>query len=168
MTRDVLPHTWVRLRLQDVLEERDDRCGQSSFPVLSITKSRGMVLAGERFARALHSKDVRRYRLSRRDDFVVDPMLLWDGQIARQRVVDAGIVSPDYRVYSVRNGVEPAYLEYVLRSSEMRDRYRAGARGALGAPTSGAGALHAPTSLTFPFAFRPLLSSGGSPPSSRL
>lgn len=88
-----------------------------------------MVLAAERFSRNLHSKNLERYRVSYRDEFVVDPMLLWDGQVARQRVVDAGIVSPDYRTFKVREGFDPAFLEYLLRSAQMRARYKLEARG---------------------------------------
>lgn len=121
---------WTWGTVADVLVEHDERCGsRHDIPVLSITKARGIVLASERFSNGLHSEDLTRYRVARFDDFVVDPMLLWDGQIARQTRVSAGVVSPDYRVYRSRDQAHPAFLDYLFRSPTMRGRYRAGARG---------------------------------------
>src|SRR5581483_9132669 len=101
---------WRTTTVVEALEEHGDRAGErSTLPLLSITKARGMVLASERFKKGLHSDDLSRYRVAHRNEFVVDPMLLWDGQIARQRVVDAGLVSPDYRVYRIREGVDPGF-----------------------------------------------------------
>lgn len=123
------PSEWRQATVADVLVEHGEPCGDASLPLLSITKARGMVPAADRFTRGLHNKNRARYRVAKRDEFVVDPMLLWDGQIARQRVMDAGIVSPDYRVYSVAEGHDPAFLEFWFRSPSMRQRYAAAARG---------------------------------------
>jgi type I restriction enzyme S subunit len=60
---------------------------------------------------------------------VADPMLLWDGAIGIQRVVDAGLVSPDYRVYAASEGSDPAFLAYLVRSPHMISCYQGGARG---------------------------------------
>ncbi len=127
---DHLKNSWRRVRLGDLLEEHEERCGiREDLPLLSITKARGMVLAADRFTRGLHSKDKSRYRIARRDEFVVDPMLLWDGQVARQKIVEAGLVSPDYRVFRSRADVDLEFLEFALRSPRMKSHYRAFAKG---------------------------------------
>jgi type I restriction enzyme S subunit len=114
----------------DVFVERVDR-GESRthLPILSVTKSRGPMLASERFGKPLHGKDLAKYRVAYRNDVVADPMLLWDGSIGIQRVVDAGLVSPDYRVYAHAPNGSPEFLAYLVRSPGMLPFYQGGARG---------------------------------------
>jgi type I restriction enzyme S subunit len=87
------------------------------------------MLASERFGKVMHGRDLGRYRVAPRDSVVADPMLLWDGSIGLQTVVDAGLVSPDYRVYQPARGVDPTFLGYVVRSPLMLPHYQSGARG---------------------------------------
>lgn len=87
------------------------------------------MLASERFSKVLHSRNLSRYRIAHRHQIVVDPMLLWDGSIGIQRVVDAGLVSPDYRVYTPSEDVDPTFLAYLVRSPTMLHHYQGGARG---------------------------------------
>lgn len=124
-----IPKHWQSTRLSEVLSECDDRCGTLSVPVLSVTKTRGLMLASERFGRVMHGKNLAAYRLARRGTLVADPMLLWDGSIGIQDVVDAGAVSPDYRVYCVSDQLDLEYLRNLIRSPAMVRRYQDGARG---------------------------------------
>lgn len=124
-----IPKHWQSTRLSEVLSECDDRCGTLSVPVLSVTKTRGLMLASERFGRVMHGKNLAAYRLARRGTLVADPMLLWDGSIGIQDVVDAGAVSPDYRVYCVSDQLDLEYLRNLIRSPSMIRRYQDGARG---------------------------------------
>jgi type I restriction enzyme S subunit len=87
------------------------------------------MLASERFGKALHSRDLGKYRVARRGTIVADPMLLWDGSIGRQEVVDAGLVSPDYRVYELADHVDSNFMRYVVRDPSMVRHYQGGARG---------------------------------------
>ena len=130
MTSERLPAGWLSAKYGDAMIETDERAGdRMDLPVLSVTKTRGPMLASERFGKALHTRDVSRYRVARRDVIVADPMLLWDGSIGIQRVVDAGLVSPDYRVYAPSGRTDPAFLAYVVRSPTMLPHYQGGARG---------------------------------------
>jgi type I restriction enzyme S subunit len=130
MTSELLPSGWRPARYGEAMVEADERAGEHvDLPVLSVTKTRGPMLASERFGKALHSRDLSRYRVARRNVIVADPMLLWDGSIGIQRVADAGLVSPDYRVYEPSDQAEPAFLAYVVRSPTMLPHYQGGARG---------------------------------------
>lgn len=124
------PEGWRMSTYGDVFVERVDR-GESRthLPILSVTKSRGPMLASERFGKPLHGKDLAKYRVAYRNDVVADPMLLWDGSIGIQRVVDAGLVSPDYRVYAHAPNGSPEFLAYLVRSPGMLPFYQGGARG---------------------------------------
>lgn len=126
----MIPEEWRSATYGDALIESEERAGERiDLPVLSVTKSRGPMLASERFGRVMHSRDLSRYRVARRDSIVADPMLLWDGSIGRQAVVDAGLVSPDYRVYEPASDCDPAFLGYLVRSPQMLPHYQGGARG---------------------------------------
>jgi len=125
-----LPSGWQATTYGAVLEETHERRGQNAdLPVLSVTKTRGPMLASERFGKPLHGRDLGNYRVARRGTIVADPMLLWDGSIGRQGVVDAGLVSPDYRVYEVRDHVSSDFMQYVVRDPSMLRHYQGSARG---------------------------------------
>jgi len=130
MTPDSAPAGWRRARYGDALAETDERAGdRTSLPVLSVTKTRGPMLASERFGKTMHGRDLSRYRVAPRNHIVADPMLLWDGSIGVQQVVDAGLVSPDYRVYKPTEVAHSAFMAYLVRSPLVQSYYQGGARG---------------------------------------
>lgn len=121
---------WRKATLRELVSESNERAGaRTDLPVLSVTKNRGVMLASERFGKPLHGRNLAKYRLARRGQLAVDPMLLWDGSLGLQRSVDAGLVSPDYRVFDAAAGVDPNFLEALLRSDAMRPHFQSGARG---------------------------------------
>jgi type I restriction enzyme, S subunit len=123
------PSGWRAAEFGDVFRETTELRGERNLPVLSVTKTRGPMLASERFGRALHGRNLAKYRVAPRNSIVADPMLLWDGSIGRQTSADAGIVSPDYRVYKVLDGVKPEFMGFVVRNPAMLRHYQGGARG---------------------------------------
>ena len=125
-----LPAGWIRCAVGDVLAEHHDRVADQELLPLSLTKHAGLVPAVERFGRALHGKNVARYRIVHPDDVVLDPMLLWDGAIARSHRDEPGFVSPDYRVFrSDPATVDLSFLEQWFRGSEARTAFANEARG---------------------------------------
>lgn len=130
MTSDSVRVGWTAARYGDVLVEVEDRAGERlELPVLSVTKTRGPMLASDRFGKVMHGRDLSRYRVAHRHDVVADPMLLWDGSIGSQQVVDAGLVSPDYRVYRPTHAADHRFLAHLVRSPLVLPHYRVGARG---------------------------------------
>lgn len=124
------PDGWRRTTYGQAMTETEDRAGGNvTLPVLSVTKTRGPMLASERFGKVMHGRDLGKYRVAWRYSVVADPMLLWDGSIGLQTVVDAGLVSPDYRVYKPAPEVDPGFLGYLVRSPLMQPHYQGGARG---------------------------------------
>ena len=125
-----VPDGWKAAVYGDVLTETHDRRGDvADVPVLSVTKTRGPMLASERFGKPLHGRDLSKYRLAPRNTIVADPMLLWDGSIGIQRAADCGVVSPDYRVYEVSPEADVDYIASLVRSPGIRRYYQTGARG---------------------------------------
>ena len=124
------PEGWRSATYGQVMAETEHRADEATeLPVLSVTKTRGPMLASERFGKVMHGRDLKKYRVAHRGSVVADPMLLWDGSIGLQTVVDAGLVSPDYRVYQPAKDVDPRFLGYLVRSPMMLPHYQGGARG---------------------------------------
>lgn len=124
------PEGWRKATYGHAMTETEQRAeGAIDLPVLSVTKTRGPMLASERFGKVMHGRDLGKYRVAHRDYVVADPMLLWDGSIGLQTVVDAGLVSPDYRVYKPAPEIDPKFLGYLVRSPLMLRHYQGGARG---------------------------------------
>jgi type I restriction enzyme S subunit len=124
------PEGWRKATYGEAMTETEQRAETAiHLPVLSVTKTRGPMLASERFGKVMHGRDLSKYRLAPRDFVVADPMLLWDGSIGLQNVVEAGLVSPDYRVYKPGRQVDPKFLGYLVRSTLMLPHYQGGARG---------------------------------------
>lgn len=124
------PSGWRGVELREIMVESDARAADRvDLPLLSVTKHDGAVLAKERFSRVLAGKDLSRYRVARRESVVIDPMLLWDGVIALQHRFAEGLVSPDYRVFELSDGVDPSFFDYLAHEPGMRRQYAAAARG---------------------------------------
>lgn len=127
---EAIPAGWREVRLGDILVEQDERVGaRTDLSPLSLTKAEGLVPARERFGKDLLGKDLSRYRVCRRDDFVVDPMLLWDGAVARLTRFEAGFVSPDYRVYRATEDVHAPFVSYLLSGPAAREAFANNAKG---------------------------------------
>lgn len=129
MRRANLPEGWERIRLDAVLSEHQDRVENRALDALSLTKDLGVIQARDRFGRALHGRDVSKYRHVRSGEVVVDPMLLWDGAIARLWRHAEGFVSPDYRVYRLNPRIDPRFFDFLVESHHMRAAFKNNARG---------------------------------------
>ena len=93
-----------------------ERCGENDLPVLSITKSDGIVLQSEKFKKRIASKDTADYKVVHRGQ-LVQGIHIDEANFGIQEVVDAGIVSPAYKIWNITsNMIVPRYLEIVLRS----------------------------------------------------
>ena len=105
------------VQLGDVIAAaKVNRCGDNDFPVLSITKSDGIVLQSEKFKKRIASQDTADYKVVHRGQ-LVQGIHIDEANFGIQKIVDAGIVSPAYKIWNITsNMIVPRYLEIVLRS----------------------------------------------------
>ena len=100
------------------------RCGEHSYPVLSITKQDGIIMQSEKFKKRIASADTSDYKIIPRGK-LVQGIHIDEENFGIQDIVDNGIVSPAYGVWNVNDGlVIPKYLEMVLRSPKSIEFYR--------------------------------------------
>ena len=92
-------------------------------PVLTLTERNGFVPQAERFNKRLATEDTSSYKVVRRNDIAFNPYLLWAGAVAQNTIVDAGVISPLYPTFHVREGHDPRYVARLLLTPEMIGAY---------------------------------------------
>ena len=118
---------WQTNRLGDIAEEVVRR-NEHGVPVLSCTKTRGLVPSLEYFGRRVHSVDTSNYKVVRRGEFAYATNHIEEGSIGSLDFLDAGLVSPMYTVFRVRAGVHGAYLFRLLKTERYRRIFEARTR----------------------------------------
>ncbi|MDP1822764.1 MAG: restriction endonuclease subunit S [Archangium sp.] len=91
-------------------------------PPLSVTKDRGVVLQSEKYNKRV-ATDPSKYVIVEDGDFAFDPMSLYYGSLGRVRGIGQGLISPDYVAFTVDSSVDADFIEYLLRSPAMVQKY---------------------------------------------
>lgn len=93
-----------------------ERCGDRDLPVLSITKDDGIVLQNEKFKKRIASVDASTYKVVPRGK-LVQGIHIDERNFAIQNIVDEGIVSPAYKIWTVdTTKAVPEVLAFALRT----------------------------------------------------
>ena len=123
------PDGWRIRQLGEMCAQVSERAKGVDLPVLSVSKDLGIVLQSEKFKKRIASEDTSNYKRVRYDQFVYDPMLLWAGNVGRQRRVAEGVVSPAYTVFEANTDLDKDFFEYFLRQPCMTEFYKNISRG---------------------------------------
>ena len=117
-------------QLKDLIQPAPlERCGDRSFPVLSMTMHDGIMLQSDRFKKSLASADQSAYKVVKRNQLVVG-FPIDEGVLYIQQVADAGIMSPAYDVWNVdESKVDLQYFELCLHSPQSMMFYKSNLRG---------------------------------------
>ena len=109
--------------LSDILQEVDERSTVvNQHQVLSSTV-KGIFSQKEYFNKDIASEDNKGYKVVRRGQIVLSPQNLWMGNINFNARFDVGIVSPSYKVYSIRDGLNPMFIASLLRTKKALYEY---------------------------------------------
>ena len=119
-----IPVEWDVVWLGDVLREVNVRVKDmqdieaKQFPVLSLTKDRGLILQSERFGKRIAKDDVSDYKVVQRGQIVYNPYVIWEGAVHILRDYEYGLVSPVYPVWEAKPHVAHAYfIDHLLSFS---------------------------------------------------
>ena len=112
------------IKLGNVIQSaKSERCGDREYPVLSITKSDGIVLQSDKFKKRIASQDTDQYKIVYRGQ-LVQGIHIDEANFGIQDIVDLGIVSPAYKIWNVNEAlIIPKYLAEVLRSPRSIQYY---------------------------------------------
>ena len=109
--------------LADILEETDERSTVvNQYQVLSSTV-KGIFSQKEYFNKDIASEDNKGYKVVRRGNVVLSPQNLWMGNINYNNRFDVGIVSPSYKIYSIKKGFNPTFIAALLKSKKALYEY---------------------------------------------
>lgn len=95
-----------------------ERSGDRDFPILSITKENGIVFQSEKFKKRIASVDSSTYKVVPRGK-LVQGIHIDERNFAIQNIVDEGIVSPAYKIWTV---IEEKAIPEVLAFAMRTDR----------------------------------------------
>lgn len=125
--------TWIQKPLGEILDQSGrHRAGDQELPVLSITMKHGLIDQADKFKKRVASSDTSTYRIAYRNELVVG-FPIDEGVLGFQTKYPAGIVSPAYDIWKLKNETECfiPYLERYLRSAQARNLYSSRMQGAV-------------------------------------
>ena len=95
------------------------RAGGADYPILSVTVD-GVKLQGEYFNKRVASENIGDYLVVERGEIAMSGLNFWMGAIGMQSIVDAGVISPAYKVFKI-NGqlINSNYAMHFVRSETM-------------------------------------------------
>ena len=108
----------VQIRLGDILDERNEKSTlNNQYEVLSSTVT-GIYSQREYFNKDIASTNNSGYKIIRRGDIVFSPQNLWMGNINYNDRFENGIVSPSYKVFSIRKDFDAKYIAFLLKTKK--------------------------------------------------
>lgn len=117
-----IPDRWEVRRFKAVLDRLNERNQDLAYEMLSLRSTGEIVPRSSLDARQEpDTGSLPRYLVAHASDLVVNPMWLIGGGIGVSTL--DGAVSPDYRVFRLRNVMNPRFAHYLLRSRPYVDQY---------------------------------------------
>ena len=109
--------------LSEILKEVDERSTVANQHQVLSSTVKGIFSQKEYFNKDIASEDNKGYKVVRRGQVVLSPQNLWMGNINFNDRFDVGIVSPSYKVYSIRGGLNPMFIASLLRTKKALYEY---------------------------------------------
>ena len=109
--------------LSEIFIERNERTTTNNqYQVLSST-AKGLYRQSDYFDIEVASANNVGYKVLRLGDIVLSPQNLWLGNINYNDAFKIGIVSPSYKVFSIREGYNPYYVSCFLKTPKALYEY---------------------------------------------
>lgn len=124
---NAVPAHWRAARIKTALQELDRRSHDGSGTLLSLTRVRGLIRQSDMSSKATTAATLEGYKLYRPGEIVMNRMQAWSGMFGTGP--EEGLVSPDYAVFRVLEGNNPAFLVHLLRSPAMVAQFAVESKG---------------------------------------
>jgi type I restriction enzyme S subunit len=145
-----VPEHWEVRRIKTLFRERDERSGDGTRVLLSLTRARGIVPQADASNRMASAEDLSKYKICRPGDLVMNRMQAWSGMFGLSPI--EGLVSPDYSVFEATGASEERYFEYLFKTPILVDEFARRSKG-IG---SGFNRLYTPDFGAVPISVPPL------------
>lgn len=112
-----------QISLGDILNERNEKSIKNNqYEVLSSTVT-GIYSQREYFNKDIASANNSGYKIVHRGDIVMSPQNLWMGNINYNDRFERGIVSPSYKVFSIRKAFDERYVAFLVKTKKALWEY---------------------------------------------
>ena len=119
----ILWREYKQASLSDIFIERNERTtSNNQYEVLSST-AKGLFRQADYFDKEVASANNVGYKVLRLGDVVSSPQNLWLGNINYNDIFEIGIVSPSYKVFSIRKQFNPYYVSCFLKTHRALYEY---------------------------------------------
>ncbi len=122
-----VPEHWAVRRIKTLFREKDERSGDGSGVLLSMTRAKGIIPQSEVSSRLASALDLSNYKVCRPGDLIMNRMQAWSGMFALSSY--DGLVSPDYSVFVTTAPVEVSYFERLFRSPSAVSEFAKASKG---------------------------------------
>lgn len=109
-----IPAHWRLERAKNLFAVRDERSDDGSEELLTVSHITGVTSRSEKDVYMFEADDKAGYKLCMPGDLAINTLWAWMGAMGISSL--AGIVSPDYHVYTSRGDLLPAYIDLLCRS----------------------------------------------------
>jgi type I restriction enzyme S subunit len=116
-----IPEHWEKVRLKKLFVEIDRRSGTGKEPLLSLSKSRGLIRQSELTDKLFSVADLSNYKIVEPGQIVMNRMQAWNGMFAQ--ATETGLVSPDYAVLKSVTDASVPFLLHLLKSPLIVARF---------------------------------------------
>ena len=119
----ILWQGYKQTSLSGILDERNERTTiNNQYQVLSST-AKGLYRQSDYFDKEVASVNNIGYKVLRLGDIVLSPQNLWLGNINYNDAFEIGIVSPSYKVFSIREDYNPYFVSCFLKTPKALYEY---------------------------------------------
>ena len=119
----ILWQGYKQTSLSEIFDERNERTTiNNQYQVLSST-AKGLYRQSDYFDKEVASVNNIGYKVLRLGDIVLSPQNLWLGNINYNDAFEIGIVSPSYKVFSIRADYNPYFVSCFLKTPKALYEY---------------------------------------------
>lgn len=109
--------------MSDILKEVEERSTTANQHQVLSSTVKGIFSQKEYFNKDIASEDNKGYKVVRKGHIVLSPQNLWMGNINYNDRFDIGIVSPSYKVFSIKEGFNPIFIASLLQTKKALNEY---------------------------------------------
>lgn len=107
---------WIEVPLGKIFDERNERNGDSTYQMLSVSTVKGVTLQDTSVKKDSSSDDKSNYKVARENDIVYNTMRMWQGSSGVSSM--DGIVSPAYTVVTLKKG-DIRFFSYLFKQKRV-------------------------------------------------
>ena len=108
-----VPAHWSALLGRHLFAEFDQRSTAGDEDLLTVSHLTGVTLRSEKTVNMIEAETTEGYKICRKGDLVINTLWAWMGAMGVSPI--HGLVSPAYHVYALRDGVDPDYVNALVR-----------------------------------------------------